>query len=46
MSHLVNPKKYNFTEEDIKDLIGRLDPNNAFDKLLIKKLLTFGRDIK
>ena len=29
---LVNPKKYKFTEEDIKDLVGRLDPKNDIDK--------------
>ena len=46
MSFLTNIARFGFTEEDIKDMIGRLDPKNKKDRDLIVKLIKLGTYIK
>ena len=46
MSLLVNLSKYDFTPDDIKNMIGYLDPKNKKDMELIRKLLKLDFDIK
>lgn len=44
MTELTNIKRFEFTEEDIKTLVGMLDP--VKEKNLILKLVKFGNYIK
>lgn len=46
MIHLVNLSQFELTEEDIKNMIGLLDPKNKKDVKLIRKLLKLGNEIK
>lgn len=43
---LVNLLQFDITEEDIKNLVGFLDPKNKLDMVLIRKLLKLGSCIK
>jgi len=46
MSYLVNLGQFNISEEDIKNIVGYLDPKNKKDVDLIKKLLRLGSAVK
>lgn len=46
MSHLINPTKLSFTEEDIKVLVSYLMIDPLANNTLIKKLLKLGNEIK
>lgn len=46
MTELVNLTQFEFTEEDIKDLIGFLYSDREKNKELILKLVKFGNCIK
>ena len=46
MNLLVNLGRFDITEEDIKNIVGLLNPKNKKDMELIKKLLKLGNCIK
>ena len=46
MSYLVNLSWFDITTEDIKNMVGYLDPKNKKDVVLIKKLLRLGSAVK